>query len=858
MSPRPRGRLVRTVVPAALCAAMAIGPLWGVEAARAITPEQADAAGYIPNPAPALATISVDGLTPRVLDGDDGDGQVAIGTESGVPLVTVSGTISNVGDVSLEAVDVRLQRGPRIANAEAVREPLVWSEPSFTVGGQFERIAEELAPGESVPYQVSMPATAVPGRPAGDLQLTEPGVYPLLVNVNGTPAGGSPARLDDARVLLPVLEPPRVGGPPGVDDDAEDSTSGPAGGLDPAPVPLTLIWPLASAPTRVAAVPGAEDPDPVVRLSDDSLPRELAEDGRLTGLVRAAEGAFGGPGGQQLRRATCLAIDPDLLGTVAEIADGRAVEIEGDTENDTTRDSGGRDGDGPPDLESLAADASRWLEELRALADGGCVLTLPAAQADLDAVVAADSSILGEAALDRADSVERILGVAPVPGVLLPASGTLTPETAGAVLAPGTTAVVAAPSTRTDTGLVPPPGLVDLAGTDANRALTFSQASGSALAATGTIPENPHFSDPDTRYWLTADTPAARLQAARAALLAPVVDAINAPPAPGGDGISPGAISDPAADQGVLAVPPQVWTIDGDSAASLLGSLTTQLDTGRMQPVALTERLTGPVTVPDGSLAPDPTGAADPGGIDPFLSDPLYPDATAGVPQRISGALAGIGTLRALVDTSDPLSAGAAAHLDPMVGDALRALSETGRRAEGDGLTPESGTGSAARDRMTTRIASLEQTVAAALDRVDVLPPGSVFTMASPNSPLLLVTRNALPFPVRVSLSVDTPNELHVDAVDVVQIPAAGSRTLQVPTQSDAEGGTRHTVTFTLTSPDGRPLSDPVELSVQSGGYPVAQGFAIAAAALALVLGGRRYLRYRRGILDPADEGHRP
>ena len=130
--------------------------------------------------------------------------------------------------------------------------------------------------------------------------------------------------------------------------------------------------------------------------------------------------------------------------------------------------------------------------------------------------------------------------------------------------------------------------------------------------------------------------------------------------------------------------------------------------------------------------------------------------------------------------------------------------------------------------------------------------------MASPNSPLLLVTRNALPFPVRVSLSVDTPDELHVDAVDVVQIPAAGSRTLQVPTQSDAEGGTRHTVTFTLTSPDGRPLSDPVELSVQSGGYPVAQGFAIAAAALALVLGGRRYLRYRRGILDPADEGHRP
>ena len=79
-----------------------------------------------------------------------------------------------------------------------------------------------------------------------------------------------------------------------------------------------------------------------------------------------------------------------------------------------------------------------------------------------------------------------------------------------------------------------------------------------------------------------------------------------------------------------------------------------------------------------------------------------------------------------------------------------------------------------------------------------------------------------------------------------------------MPTQSDAEGGTRHAVTFMLTGPDGRPLSEPVELSVQTGGYPVAQAFALAAAALALVLGGRRYLRYRRGILDPADEGHRP
>ena len=98
--------------------------------------------------------------------------------------------------------------------------------------------------------------------------------------------------------------------------------------------------------------------------------------------------------------------------------------------------------------------------------------------------------------------------------------------------------------------------------------------------------------------------------------------------------------------------------------------------------------------------------------------------------------------------------------------------------------------------------------------RVDLLPPGSVFTMASPNSPLLLVTRNALPFPVRVNIEVSAPAAIQVDPVGVIQIPAAGSWTLQVPTQSDSDGGVRHTVTFALSAPGGQALSAPVEISV--------------------------------------------
>lgn len=864
MTGRPVGRGVRAVVPLAICAALAVGPLWGVQSgpqARAVTPEQAAAAGYVPNPAPALARIAIDELTPEVLDGPSAGGGVAVDTESGVPTVVVSGTITNVGDTPLEAVDVRLQRGPRATSAEAVRDPLVWSEPSFPVRGEFLRVAEALAPGESVPYSVSMPARDVPGNPAADLQLTEPGVYPLLVNVNGTPEGGSPARLDDARTLLPVLQAPPVAGSQGIDDDDETRPDTPADGPVRAPVPLTVLWPLASAPTRVAAVPGEPGPDPVVALTDDSLLGELSEGGRLTGLVRAADEAFGGPGGQGLRRSTCLAVDPDLLGTVSEIADGRQVVIDpdggGGASDEGDRDDRGDRGDNVRQVDGAAvsADAARWLDELRALADGGCVVSLPAAQADLDMVAATGSTELTRTALDRADSVERILGVAPVPDVLLPASGTLRPGTAESLPGEGTTAIIAASSTRTDTGLVPPRGLLGPTAGVGGRALTFSTSAGSALAATGAVPENPLYSDPDTRYWLTADSPAARLQDARAALLAPVIDAEDAVATAGPDGPppAPGTAGATALDQGVLAVPPQVWTVDGASAASLLQTLGGQLESGRFRAMPLTERLTRPVTVPDGRLAPDPTGAADPGGADPFAADP-HGDTVA----RLRSSLDAVGTLRSLVDTSDPTSVDAGSHLDPMLGDAVRAISETGRRAEGDGVSQESGTGAVARVRSVSRLDRLSATVAESLGRVDLLPPGSVFTMASPNSPLLLVTRNGLPFPVRVDVAVTTPPEIHVDPVGIVQIPAAGSRTLQVPTQSDSGGGDRHTVTFALNGPDGRPLSEPVELSVQTGGYPVAQAFALAAAALALVLGGRRYLRYRRGILDPADEGHRP
>ena len=74
--------------------------------------------------------------------------------------------------------------------------------------------------------------------------IDKPGVYPVLVNVNGTPDYGAPARLDDARFLLPVLGVP----PEPAADSAADTLTAVVPPDTSKPVRLTMLWPLADRP----------------------------------------------------------------------------------------------------------------------------------------------------------------------------------------------------------------------------------------------------------------------------------------------------------------------------------------------------------------------------------------------------------------------------------------------------------------------------------------------------------------------------------------------------------------------------------------------------------------------------------
>ena len=126
-------------------------------------------------------------------------------TTTSEPVVTVSGTVTNVGDRPVRDVMVRLEHAPAVASSTALRTDLKGGVEQYEAVADFVTVAPELAQGQHVPFTLSYP---VRSAELPSLRIDEPGIYPALVNVNGTPDYGAPARLDDARFLLPVLGVP--------------------------------------------------------------------------------------------------------------------------------------------------------------------------------------------------------------------------------------------------------------------------------------------------------------------------------------------------------------------------------------------------------------------------------------------------------------------------------------------------------------------------------------------------------------------------------------------------------------------------------------------------------------------------
>ncbi|MGH3719593.1 MAG: DUF6049 family protein [Pseudonocardiaceae bacterium] len=486
-----------------------------------------------------LVRLELSDLSPRVVSVDS------------APVLRVNGRVVNVGDRSITALRVRLQRDEPISSDEAAARALqgLAQAPHVT---RSQPLPGDLTAGQSRPFQLEVPLR---GAETTSLQINQPGVYPVLVTLDGNPDTGGVARLASAPLLLPVLGiPPATSGGP----------IGPVLRRPLRPAPLTVLWPLAAAPDRLPTGPG----EPILVHSDsggtDPLAADIAPGGRLDGVLGALEQAV--PPGSPLGAAVCVAVDPLLLETLDGMSHGYRVAHPG----------GISEGTG-------ARNARSWLDRLRGAVQGRCVLALPYADADLVALSRAGLTDLEAlAAGTGVRLVSDLLGVQPLTGVSWPAGQLLDERTLADLTALQTHAVLLDPR-----GITPPPAadadVVNLVGSSSSTANPGTATPGTA-ANPGAMPGG-HAAAP---VGLLVDP-----------LLTSALDSGASPASPLSEQDGLGALVYRAAlGRPILLVPPRRWQAPGTEAGALLTTARQLLDAGfvtsRELPALATTRPTGP------------------------------------------------------------------------------------------------------------------------------------------------------------------------------------------------------------------------------------------------------------------------
>lgn len=725
--------------------------------------------------------VRIDQVTPDVV------------TTTSPPVVTVSGMVTNIGDRPVRDVMVRLEHAGPVTASAGLRTSLDGDTDQYQAAADFLTVAPELQRGQEVGFTLSAPLRALTKQSLG---VEKPGIYPVLVNVNGAPDYGAPARLDNARFLLPV-----VGVPP---DRADDLGSAVAPDTSK-PVGITMLWPLADRPRLAPGVPGGTIP---VRLVDDDLATSLASGGRLDILLAAAEVATShdvDPDGA-VGRALCLAVDPDLLVTVNAMTAGYVV-------SDSP--------DGPAQLPGTPthpgtgqATATEWLNRLRALAHRTCVAPLPYAQADLDALQRVNDPGLSNTALTSVNSiVDKILDVPSTRGATLMPDGRLTGRAVKLLGANQTTVAVTAADLSAGDAQGSSETSVDTAPRRVSPqvvAAPFDPAVGAALAGAGVNPEVPTYLDSSLTVRLAHDSVTARRQDALGSMFWHALRHDDTP-------------------RTQLLVPPATWNLQADDAQVILTALTTSIRSGLAVPRPL------PAVIGEATQAAQ-TGAppADQVNADGSARGQFNDDVTG----AITGQVGRLWGLTSALMTDDRTGLTGVQYTAPLREDMLRALSQSEPPDSRNGLAQQ-------------RLAVVGKTINDLFGAVTIVNPGGSYTLATEHSPLPLALHNGLAVPIRVRVHVDAPPGMNVTDVGVIELPP-GYLPLRIPIEVNFTQ--RVAVDVTLRTADGMRLGEPVRLSVHSNAYgKVLFAITLSAAAVLVLLAGRRLWHRFRGQPDRAD-----
>lgn len=687
--------------------------------------------------APNRLRLDIDQLAPRALTTDS-------------QTLTVSGTITNVGDRRIDNLTARLQLGQRQSSERELTNSLTEPPPTDASMTNFIGVADALDPGQSAPLLLTASLDASPGS----LQVGSPGVYPLLVNINGIPEYGGPARLASMNTLLPVL-----GVPGGEASESEPPAQ---------PTDVAMLWPITDTRPRVVAAPFNGQ----AVLADDALADDLAPGGRLAALVSAAESARAD---QRVFGSLCFAIDPGLLATVEAM-----------TRNYLVQTPSGR----VPGTGTQAA--VRWLKSLRELVQGQCIVQVPFARADLSILsrVRQDGTPdrdLSAAAVNGTPTIQRLLGMQPLGGVLWP-SGTLD-RTAVSWLGDAGIGTVLTPSSQLDAS-APVESGVRLAETSlraqpydslVSRSLDGTPAAGGALTP--------------------ADEPDIAVQNALATLAFRT-------------GLGTQGSDDQQQAEKLLVAPPQGWTAPAQELRTLLDTLGELMDAERAAPASLQQMLTE-----TSSGEAEVSYAAS--------------EVSAEVSSEVTDGMSEIDTT--IADLVDAMSVDATAQVEPRV--LTRPLQEGLLRAASAAWSDPA----AHRDALATA----REQVTTMRKQVTVETPGQPVTLASGSSPLPIYLTNDLPVVMTVRVELDNASGLRPADVGDLTIPAGAKVTQRIPTEALRAG--RFSVIVELTTPGGTELGTRARLELNSNEYGVITLVLTggAAGALLLLSGRRIYRRIR-------------
>ena len=726
----------------------------------------------------------------------------ALVTATGPSTLTITGAMTNSGPEALTNLAYRFQRGPALGSTANLRQELAEpSEPTDQVQDQFTPITPDLASGASSPFIFTTSITDSAG-----LAVRGPGVYPLMVNINGavTLEGGPlEARIGELHLLLTVMGVPGSTPAPAIGAGTDNS------------LPVNVVWPLVDRPHL--GVGGV--------FLDEDLLTAIGPGGRLTTLVNGlTDPASPVPDG-----TVTVVMDPQLLDELDRMSgDYRVVAVPGEPQPSMTemlQAQGSFTATAPPtppsapptppgtataatavpgtaapataastaaapvtgsaDIPGTVAGtgqvaAASFLGRLRDVATRYPVLALPYGDPDVVAMVRAGLTGEVAAAVQHGQSVaDRVLNTGTVPirmtSMAFPINGASDANTLAALQADGVDSALLAESSIDLDGSDSAAAQVTLPGNEGN---TENSIVGVAVAQTDVLSGVDALIDQGREAgW------AMRVNSLTGVLAQHSLDGTVTP---------------------AVFTPDRRWSPDAPGLRVLTDLLTTL----------------GASTVIKGASLTDLAGSATTAGTADYPERAQAQELPADYLGRIASDRLDVASLRQTLQ-STPQSTDPNLVLDPLDA-ALDAAASTAFR-----IDPAVG---------QANLATVESTSAGLRSGVEISSAGNSYTLASSTSPLVLTVQNNLPYdvPVRVQISGGERVGLTVSDPEIQVVPAGRSQQVKIPAEVTRSG--QFQVDAQLVGADGVAWGPPVQLSVESTAYGALTVIIIIVAGGVLVL----------------------